>query len=125
MRGLSCQEAPLTTLYITAYQSLAADARGNVVQAGLEPALMQFTVTFTTAAAGSTQISTLSGTTSVGGVTRALYLRMTSTGNIVYKFATVSTLSGTTTNGAYLTAGAVEFVGVDRDGLWISALGIA
>jgi hypothetical protein len=125
MRGLSCQEAPLTTLYITAYESLAQDARGRTVQAGLEPALMPFTVTFTTAAAGSTQISTISGTVSVGGITRALYLRMTSTGNFVYKFATVSTTSATTTNGAYLTAGAVEFVGVGRDGLWISALGIA
>ncbi len=114
----------MTTLYITCYESLSADARGNVVQAGLEPALMQFTVTFTTAAAGSTQITTLSGTTLLG-ITKALYLRMTSTGNFVYKFGTVSTTSATTTNGAYLTAGAVEFVGVGRDGLWISALGIA
>lgn len=114
----------MTTLYVTAYESLSQDARGRTVQAGLEPSLLPFTVTFTTAAAGSTQIATLSGTTSAGGITRALYLRMTATGNLVYKFATVSTTSATATNGAYLTAGTIEFVGIDRDGLWISALGI-
>lgn len=114
----------MATVFITCYEGLARDIQGNTVQAGLEPALAHFTVTFTTAAAGSTQLSVLSGTASGLGIHKAMYVRMTATIPYHWKFATVSTASGTTTV-ARTPADVIEFVGVDRDGLFISCLGAA
>lgn len=112
----------MSTLFITCYRGLAYDQRGNTVQAGLEPRVENFTLTFTTAAAGAVQMSTLSGTTSVGGIAQAFYVRLTASAAFHWKVATVSTASGTTTC-ARTPADVIEFIGVDRDGLWISALG--
>lgn len=107
----------MATLFITAYQGLASDQRGNTVQAGLEPAVAHFTAGFTSLTSTPVQLLPFSG-----GGTNSYYYRLTATIAYHCKFGTASTVTATVTN-ARSPADVIEFVGSDRPGLWVSVIG--
>lgn len=109
----------MSTLFIRGYAGLAADTRGRLVQAGLEPAIEDQTVTFTTAAASTVRLLTFSA-----GTSNTLFVRLHADANFCFKVGTLSTFSATTSN-ARVVAGQTEFIGIDQPGLWVSAVGVA
>lgn len=115
MRGLFRQEATLAVLWITGFQGLGYDQRGSIVQAPLEPSVAALTVSFTTAAAAAVQLLGASGTIN------ALYYELTCTSPYHMKLGTASTVSATATV-CRVPADTIKYIGVDRGGLWVSAL---